>query len=93
MHSFQIRDLLSKPSKHHLSYETLPSHFSLADNMLAGAFAGIAVRLRVCFLANLKLSYVQEHTVMYPVDLLKVRSSEKVNGDCTLKQPRHAFRS
>lgn len=45
MHSFQIRNLLSKPSKHHLSYETLPSHFSLADNMLAGAFAGIAVRL------------------------------------------------
>lgn len=25
------------------SYETLPSNFSLADNMLAGAFAGIAV--------------------------------------------------
>lgn len=26
-----------------LSYETLPPNFSLADNMLAGAFAGIAV--------------------------------------------------
>lgn len=45
MRTFQTRHLLGKPSKHHLSYETLPSHFSLVDNMLAGAFAGIAVRL------------------------------------------------
>lgn len=30
---------------------------------------------------------------MYPVDLLKVRSSEKLNGDHTLNQPRHVFRS
>ncbi|KAJ9647221.1 asparaginyl-tRNA synthetase [Coniosporium tulheliwenetii] len=36
-------------------YESLPPNFSLAANMLAGAFAGIA-----------------EHSVMYPVDLLKV---------------------
>ncbi|KAJ9666429.1 Fe(2+) transporter [Coniosporium apollinis] len=37
-------------------YESLPPNFSLAANMLAGAFAGIA-----------------EHSVMYPVDLLKTR--------------------
>ncbi|MCJ1461857.1 Fe(2+) transporter [Pseudocyphellaria aurata] len=43
-------------SNSNVSYETLPPNFSLADNMLAGAFAGIA-----------------EHTVMYPVDLLKTR--------------------
>lgn len=38
-----------------LSYETLPPNFSLADNMLAGAFAGIAVRplLRVWYLSLL----------------------------------------
>lgn len=30
---------------------------------------------------------------MYPVDLLKVRSSDKLNGDRTLNQPRHVFRS
>lgn len=56
MRSSQTRHLPGKPSKHHLSYETLPSNFSLADNMLAGAFAGIAVSLRVCFLANPKLN-------------------------------------
>jgi hypothetical protein len=28
------------------SYEALPPNFSLTANMLAGAFAGIAVRLR-----------------------------------------------
>jgi len=37
-------------------YESLPPNFSLAANMAAGAFAGIA-----------------EHTVMYPIDLLKTR--------------------
>ncbi|MCJ1307777.1 Fe(2+) transporter [Agyrium rufum] len=37
-------------------YEALPPNFSLGNNMLAGAFAGIA-----------------EHTVMYPIDLLKTR--------------------
>jgi len=36
-------------------YEGLPPNFSLAANMAAGAFAGIA-----------------EHSVMYPIDLLKV---------------------
>lgn len=56
MRSFQTRHILGKPSKHYLSYETLPSTFSLADNMLAGAFAGIAVRLPVCLLANTKLT-------------------------------------
>lgn len=30
---------------------------------------------------------------MYPVDLLKVRSSDKLNGDRTLNQRRHVFRS
>ncbi|KAG8630415.1 hypothetical protein KVT40_002034 [Elsinoe batatas] len=37
-------------------YEGLPPNFSLAANMAAGAFAGVA-----------------EHTVMYPIDLLKTR--------------------
>ncbi|KAF2768585.1 mitochondrial carrier [Teratosphaeria nubilosa] len=37
-------------------YEGLPPNFSLAANMAAGAFAGIA-----------------EHSVMYPIDLLKTR--------------------
>ncbi|KAI9824196.1 MAG: hypothetical protein M1819_000908 [Sarea resinae] len=37
-------------------YESLPPNFSLASNMIAGAFAGIA-----------------EHSVMYPIDLLKTR--------------------
>ncbi|KAF7196191.1 putative mitochondrial carrier C8C9.12c [Pseudocercospora fuligena] len=37
-------------------YESLPPNFSLAANMAAGAFAGIA-----------------EHSVMYPIDLLKTR--------------------
>ncbi|KAA6411501.1 MAG: mitochondrial RNA splicing [Lasallia pustulata] len=37
-------------------YEGLPPSFSLAHNMLAGAFAGVA-----------------EHSIMYPVDLLKTR--------------------
>ena len=31
-------------ANHLNSYEALPSNFSLANNMLAGAFAGIAVR-------------------------------------------------
>lgn len=38
------------------SYEGLAPNASLANNMIAGAFAGIA-----------------EHTVMYPVDVLKTR--------------------
>jgi hypothetical protein len=29
------------------SYESLPPNFSLSANMLAGAFAGIAVRCRI----------------------------------------------
>ncbi|RYP49018.1 hypothetical protein DL768_005209 [Monosporascus sp. mg162] len=37
-------------------YESLPPNFSLTQNMVAGAFAGIA-----------------EHTVMYPIDAIKVR--------------------
>ncbi|KAH0334275.1 asparaginyl-tRNA synthetase, partial [Aureobasidium melanogenum] len=37
-------------------YEGLPPNFSLAANMAAGAFAGVA-----------------EHSVMYPIDLLKTR--------------------
>lgn len=56
MRSFQTSHLLSRPSNFALSYETLPSHFSLGDNMLAGAFAGIAVRPWVFFLANRKLN-------------------------------------
>lgn len=59
MRSFQIGHLLGRPSNFTFSYETLPSHFSLADNMLAGAFAGIAVRLWVfILLANPNLNQV-----------------------------------
>lgn len=59
MLSFQTSHLLSRLPNFTLSYETLPSHFSLADNMLAGAFAGIAVRLWVIILlANWKLKQV-----------------------------------
>ena len=43
--------------------------------MLAGAFAGIAVRnvSELCHQAG-GLTSAKEHTVMYPVDLLKVCS-------------------
>jgi solute carrier family 25 iron transporter 28/37 len=57
------------------SYESLPPNFSLGANMAAGAFAGIAVRLG----ANMHEAPIQpvntsqEHSVMYPIDLLKVR--------------------
>ncbi len=58
------------------SYEGLPPDYTLGHNMLAGAFAGIAVR----FFAHdhkciSRLISVQEHSVMYPVDLLKVRAA------------------
>ena len=61
----------------YLSYESLPPNFSVASNMLAGGFAGIAVS---CFLASgasdsvSRLISFQEHSVMYPFDLLKVQS-------------------
>ena len=44
-----------------LSYETLPPNFSLADNMLAGAFAGIAVRLPLSIRVLLLLLDVKAH--------------------------------
>jgi hypothetical protein len=44
------------PAEDAYDYESLPPNFSIAENMAAGAFAGIA-----------------EHSVMYPVDLLKTR--------------------
>ncbi|KAF2717391.1 asparaginyl-tRNA synthetase [Polychaeton citri CBS 116435] len=47
-----VRDVVAFPR----CYESLPPNFSLAANMAAGAFAGIA-----------------EHSVMYPIDLLKTR--------------------
>lgn len=41
--------------------------------MLAGAFAGIAVRFHLCRRPPAPpLTSLQEHSVMYPVDLLKV---------------------
>lgn len=41
--------------------------------MLAGAFAGIAVSRRARqFVLQSLLNDMQEHSVMYPVDLLKV---------------------
>ncbi|MCJ1403391.1 Fe(2+) transporter [Xylographa trunciseda] len=46
-------------------YEGLPPNFTLGYNMLAGAFAGIAV-------GDTQRKGI-EHTVMYPVDLLKTR--------------------
>ncbi|QDS71268.1 hypothetical protein FKW77_000910 [Venturia effusa] len=47
---------IPNPIEEEFDYESLPPNFSLASNMLAGAFAGIA-----------------EHSVMYPIDLLKTR--------------------
>lgn len=44
-----------------LSYETLPPNFSLVDNMLAGAFAGIAVRLLLPIRDLLLLLDVKAH--------------------------------
>ncbi|KAK4611578.1 hypothetical protein CLAFUW4_12983 [Fulvia fulva] len=49
-------DKLLLEEQEEYDYESLPPNFSLAANMAAGAFAGIA-----------------EHTVMYPIDLLKTR--------------------
>lgn len=49
----QALNVVEPPEEY--DYESLPPNFSLAANMAAGAFAGIA-----------------EHSVMYPVDLLKV---------------------
>lgn len=43
------------------SYETLPPNFSLADNMLAGAFAGIAVRPSLSIRAHLLVSDLEAH--------------------------------
>lgn len=54
------------------SYESLPPNFSLAANMAAGAFAGIAVWLTRCDDSEMMLIRRQEHSVMYPIDLLKV---------------------
>ncbi|KAI6840946.1 hypothetical protein KC350_g5354, partial [Hortaea werneckii] len=50
----QALNVVEPPEEY--DYESLPPNFSLAANMAAGAFAGIA-----------------EHSVMYPVDLLKTR--------------------
>lgn len=45
--------------------------------MAAGAFAGIAVSPFEChFWEASILTNSQEHTVMYPIDLLKVRHRE-----------------
>ena len=61
-------------TKIYSSYESLPPNFSLTDNMLAGAFAGIAVCILQTYvqLKSSELILRQEHSVMYPVDLLKV---------------------
>jgi solute carrier family 25 (mitochondrial iron transporter), member 28/37 len=55
-------------------YEALPPNFSLAANMVAGAFAGIAVCARSAPARPSDANVEQEHSVMYPIDLLKVRS-------------------
>jgi hypothetical protein len=58
-----------------LSYEALPPNFTLLENCLAGAFAGIMVSpppRHERYENNTKLMLLQEHSVMYPVDLLKV---------------------
>lgn len=58
----QALNVVEPPEEY--DYESLPPNFSLAANMAAGAFAGIA-----------------EHSVMYPVDLLKVsRPSSCLGG-------------
>ncbi|KAK7521682.1 hypothetical protein IWZ03DRAFT_323994 [Phyllosticta citriasiana] len=49
-------DRVPAPVEEVADYESLPPNYSLAANMTAGAFAGIA-----------------EHSVMYPIDLLKTR--------------------
>lgn len=60
------------------SYEALPSNYGLGHTMIAGAFAGIAVRRTSK--PNQSMPWrdhadrtLKEHSVMYPVDLLKVR--------------------
>ncbi|OXV11763.1 hypothetical protein Egran_00474 [Elaphomyces granulatus] len=59
-------------------YETLPSNYGLGSTMIAGAFAGIAVRRTSK--PNQSMPWrdhadrtLKEHSVMYPVDLLKTR--------------------
>ena len=46
-YEYEIRRALlhEEPCSQACRYESLPPNFSLAANMLAGAFAGIAVRL------------------------------------------------
>ena len=60
---------------YHHRYEGLPPNFTLRDNMLAGAFAGIAVSTcSTPVICSQEIAdSLQEHTVMYPIDLLKVR--------------------
>jgi hypothetical protein len=64
-----------------LRYEGLPPNFSLGQNMLAGAFAGIAVSFSPSASSFMRrseedrvLTVHQEHTVMYPIDAIKVSS-------------------
>ena len=66
-YEFSAADELMTPS-----YEALPANFSLWDNMMAGAFAGIAVHSSTDLRLNNRLMLGQEHSVMYPIDLLKV---------------------
>lgn len=56
------------------SYEALPPNFSLWENMIAGGFAGVAVSppKGAGLPKGTRGSQVQEHSVMYPVDMLKV---------------------
>ncbi len=59
------------------SYEALPPNFTALENMLAGGFAGVAVNFAPqpggsnC---HAELMGYKEHSVMYPVDMLKVIS-------------------
>ena len=54
------------------SYESLPPNYSIGANMMAGAFAGIAVSLLHSLERLWELIQRKEHSVMYPFDLLKV---------------------
>lgn len=56
------------------SYEALPPNFTVLENCTAGAFAGIAVSFppRSQLRSEAKLIGAKEHSVMYPVDMLKV---------------------
>ncbi|RCI11277.1 hypothetical protein L249_7478 [Ophiocordyceps polyrhachis-furcata BCC 54312] len=65
---------MAQPTAEDYDYEALPPNFSLVQNMVAGAFAGIAVGWT--FVARRPgTDLAQEHTVMYPIDAIKASSA------------------